>query len=276
MRENTDFWPQIKVACLRNGELLVPKETYFHSDCTISYLGRKLGKSVELRASARPSGRGATIVAFEGRGQGPLTKKRNLAETPGQCIFSKIIPVRYDPDKINPPFTRFPENHFRILEIKGNTLRHFEVAVVAHRGYFFVIKQLTRQGELFRDDGEVLFPPFVGWPEFTDLLSKIAKGRALKKTSAFKEPDPPEANGLGNFQGRSLWWNLAQGFGAILLRNGHGARLHRNNLRRENSHLPYLGPGELVEFEKLSLPNQTTERSTAFRQEVYAARVVVE
>ena len=270
-----DFWPWLKVECLRNGAPVPTKETYFHQDATITHLGR-LNDNIELRATVRPSGRGATIRALEVRGHGALVLKKDKGEKPGERVFSKNVLIRRN-DGLIPPFTRYPENHFRIIELCGNQLRHFEVALIAQNGRFFLVKQLTRSGELFRDD-EVVFPPLIGWQEFTDLLTEIAKGRALKHTSKAPMPTEPPApaNGLGNFQGRVLWWNLAQGFGAIQLRNGDAARLHRNNLRRPNSRLPYATPGELINFEKLSLPNQTTERSTQFRQEAYAATVVLQ
>lgn len=249
------------------------KESYFNQDSTIVHLG-KLGGHIEIRATVRPSGRGATIRAFEGRGHGALIPKKDRSEIRGQHVFSKTIPIRR-PDNINPPFTRYPENHFRILEIKGNQLRHFEVALIAQNGRFFLVKQLTRQSELFRDH-EVVFPPLLGWGEFTNFLTKAAAGRALKHTDKAPMPlESPAPNGLGNFQGRVLWWNLAQQFGAVQLRNGTAARLHRSHLTRKNSKLAYTVPGELVDFEKVSLPNQTTERQTEFRQELYAATVIV-
>ncbi|KKR02976.1 MAG: hypothetical protein UT31_C0034G0004 [Parcubacteria group bacterium GW2011_GWF2_39_13b] len=270
---HTDFWPWLKVECLKDGIPVKTKESYFNQDSTIIHLGKLDRGNVELRAIIRPSGRGATIRAFEGRGHGALVLKKDNGEKPGEHVFAKTVSIRRN-DGINPPFTRYPENHFRIVELCGNQLRHFEVALIAQNGRFFVVKQLTRAGELFRDE-EVVFPPLVGWEEFTDLLTEIAKGRALKHTSKAPMPAfPAPANGLGNFQGRVLWWNLAQQFGAIRLRNGSAARIHRSHLTRPNSRLAYAATGEIVEFEKLSLPNQTTDRSTEFRSEAYAAKVL--
>lgn len=272
MNTNTDFWPWLRVECLKNNVPVMTKESYFNADSTIIYLG-KLNGNIELRATIRPSGRGATIVAFEGRGHGQLVPKKDQSEKTGMHVFSKTVQIRRPNDRINPPFTRYPENHFRVLEVRGNTLRHFEVALIAQNGRFFMVKQLTRQGELFRDH-EVVFPPLLGWGEFTEFLTQLAKGRALKNTSkAPMPPEPPAPNGLGNFQGRVLWWNLAQQFGAVQLRNGTAARLHRSHLTRQNSKLAYASQGELVEFEKISLPNQTTNRQTEFHQELYAATV---
>lgn len=273
MSTNQDFWPWLKVECLKDGIPVKTKETYYHPDCTITHLGKFRG-NIELRAIIKPSGRGATIRAFEGRGQGPLAQKPDESEIRGQHVFSKTVPIRRK-DNINPSFTRYPENHFRILEIKGNTLRHFEVVLIAQHGRFFVVKQLTRAGELFRDE-EVVFPPLAGWLEFTEYLTKIAKGRALKHTSKAAPPEPLAAsNDLGNFQGRMVWWNMAQQFGSLRLRRGDVARVHRNNLRRPDSKLSYATPGDLVNFEKLSIPTQTTNRATEFPQEVYGATVVL-
>lgn len=273
MSTNTDFWPWIRVECLRNGAPVMTKESYFNADSSITHLG-KLNGNIELRATVKPSGRCATIGAFEGRGHGQLTPKKDQSEKAGVRVFSKHVQIRRTSDRINPPFTRYPENHFRVLEVKGNQLRHFEVALVAQNGKFFMVKQLTRQGELFRDH-EVVFPALLGWEEFTEFLTRLVKDRALKSTDKAPLPPAPLApNGLSNFQGRVLWWNLAQQFGAVQLRNGTAARLHRSHLNRPGSKLAYASQGELVEFEKISLPNQTTERQTEFRQELYAATVI--
>lgn len=268
-----EFYPSIRVACLKNGVSVSVRNWQHHPDCAIGEVG-KLSKhdKVELVVRISPLGRGNLWVAFEGRGQGPVVKKKNRAEVDGEKGFSKGIRIHKDPSSAQPPFTRYPENHFRILQVRGAYLRHFEVALIAQRGRFYVVKQLTRQGSLY-GDGEIIFPPFFEWPEITDFLTELAGTRGVKKVETYTPPPPPASNGLGNFQGRVLWWNMAQQFGAIQLRNGSAARVHRSKLERQGSRLAYLVTGEIVDFEMLQIPKQTTDRTSTFQQEAAGVRL---
>lgn len=268
-----EFYPQLKVACLKNGAPVEITDLQHHNDCTVGYAGKfSPPDRVELIITISPLGRGSLWCAIEGRGQGPVVRKKDKSEAEEQRIFSKVVRIHKNFDDPTPPFSRYPENHFRILEVRGSYLRHFEVALITQKGHFYVSKQLTREGSLY-GDGEIIFPPFAEWPEMTDFLTGLVGMRGVKKIESFIPPLPPAPNGIKNFQGRVLWWNMAQQFGAILLRNESTARVHRSNLKRSGNRLAYLVADEVVKFERLVIPKQITGRSTTFSQEAETVRL---
>ena len=166
--------------------------------------------------------------------------------------------------------TEYNDNNIRLLEIRGDVVGVYEIALVSIEGNFFVTQQCVYSTRCYRNAEEIWSPKFENWPQMLTLLKGLFNGANLPDVSEYKTPEEKTESFASNI-GRVLWWNCTQGFGAIQTSEGV-ARVHYSNVHRPGERLPYLKAGELVTFARLINPSQTQHRATTFKKEAKGIR----
>lgn len=182
-------------------------------------------------------------------------------------IFSKRISV-FKTD-FNILVTRYPENNLRVLiPESGGRLEIWEVAIVSQDGLFFLTTQMTYEAKCYRgENGEIICPRFeweTKWPQLMEIVKPIFGGAELSSISEYISPSPMKADGFPKNHGKVLWWNCAQGLGAIVLdTKGTLARVYWRDIISEKR-FKALEPGQIVSYQKLDIPPQIQGKPTGF------------
>ncbi|HEY4509882.1 MAG TPA: hypothetical protein VJC15_02750 [Candidatus Paceibacterota bacterium] len=165
-------------------------------------------------------------------------------------------------------YASYPENHLRIVEVTETRIRMWELAIISQDGEFFFTSQNTFDLALRRMTPEfeerLCFEQdrLKAWPQMVEFLEKLLGQPlfVLKENEEEKKPTIP---------GTVLWWNFAQGLGAIQTKNG-AARAHWSQVIQGNRKFRYLVKDERVSCELIPIPKPTQEdrvRPTAFERE---------
>lgn len=195
-------------------------------------------------------------LCFSVDGKKNITLMKLRSEDEHFSVFSKKISITKTNSNIL--ITRYPENNLRILfpEEKGR-FEIWEVAIVSQDGLFFLTSQMTYEAECFRGkDGKVICPRFeweTEWPQLMEIVKPIFEGVELQPISEYLPPSPPKAEGFPKNHGKVVWWNLAQGWGEIVLdERGTTAKVHWKGIQpNPKGRLRYLLPGQIISFRKL-------------------------
>ncbi|PIQ74029.1 MAG: hypothetical protein COV85_04330 [Candidatus Portnoybacteria bacterium CG11_big_fil_rev_8_21_14_0_20_44_10] len=273
------FCPEIHVTARVNGEIREPATSYLYPDASIHFVGKiTRGDAAELEVTIPCPASGTWIYAIETPGK-IVAQKKNWANNEGQLVYRKKITIHRDPMLYVGHYTRpnGGENFFRILVLQGDYLKHIEVSLISQKGKFFVGKQLTRQGRVYRDkNDQVIFPKFSDWPEMTEFLTGLMIGEKLEPMPDNASNDLPaiEPEELTGNTAETVWWSLTQQIGMVIDCQGRTARIHWENLKRPGSELAYLAPHEVIRFEKIGPPRQNPERKTTFKWEIFGAEII--
>ena len=176
--------------------------------------------------------------------------------------------------------TEYPNNNMRLVEIfDDGRVKMWEASLVSQGGDFFLVIQEVYEFRCY-DTGGVLCCPyfeteFRSWPQLILVLGRLFHSLGIDLPQWHGEL--PEADllfeGLGQVTAGVLWFNVAQGIGAVQTRDG-SARVHWSQITRNGSRLAYLVPGETVQFTAMRTRYQTKARKTSFSREVVGVRLI--
>lgn len=247
-----------------------------------------LGEELQFRALQRtPDGIGhfyldchvpaeqKGIYVFNVDGKKNVVLMRNHSLEPSIALFS--IGIKATGENYGILTTEYPQNNLRLLVLKQNGwLEVWEIAIVSQDGLFFLTEQLIYEAQCFLDEfGEVICPRLDKWPQLVKVLQLLVKKEELSPVSEYSPPAVPKFGGPFQ-QGKVLWWNYAQGLGAIVIdKKGTQARVYWRNLAlSETGRLRALFPNQIVSYERLVLPHQTKGRTTGFLFEAVGVKVI--
>lgn len=154
----------------------------------------------------------------------------------------------------------YPENHLRLLSLTPEHIGMWEIAVVSQRGAFFLTLQETVAISLRRGIGGILYgvgPRLQNWPQMKKFLEDLLGERLLM----LGEESPKEVP-LGGV----IWYNLAQGLGAIQTVKG-AARVHWSQAAPREDGFRYLQQGERVNYQITPVILKQGMRPTSFQWE---------
>jgi cold shock CspA family protein len=171
--------------------------------------------------------------------------------------------------------TEYPNNNCRIMRIyKNGHVEMWEIAVISQNGNFFLTTQKTYNVNCYNNEGKLDCPKFSKWPQVLNLLFSSLYYKNLPLISEYQEEKMIRPGELPKEIGHVQWWNIAQGFGAIMTPNGP-ARVHWKNIFPSNGdRFARLNAGGRVRYQKLITPNQTKARSTNFRLEAVGVKTI--
>jgi len=184
-------------------------------------------------------------------------------------IFSTNVDIK-EYDKHPGLFiTLYPMNHLRLLQAGENgRVKMWEASIVSQNGKFFFKRQKVYDTFCFQNSHGLKCHQFEKWPQMMILLSQLYTGR---KISSFNiQPDPPvTADGLEANMGRVIWYNYAQGVGAVATKVGP-ARVHWSQIpKRTPNGFAFLKKGEIVSYLGMRTPHQPFGyRLTGFQREL--------
>jgi len=195
-------------------------------------------------------------LCFNVDGNKNITLMKLRSEDERFSVFSKKISITKT--DFNILTTRYPENNLRILfpEEKGR-FEIWEVAIVSQDGLFFLTEQKTYEAQCFREDnGKMICPRFetkTQWPQLMTVVKPILEKEELPPTPKNTPPSPTKAMGFSKNHGKVVWWNLAQGWGEIVLdAKGTTAKVHwKGILPNPKRRLKSLLPGQIISYRKL-------------------------
>ncbi len=183
------------------------------------------------------------------------------------------------PPAVEIPTALYP-NSLRLVEEKPRGLFEvWEVALISQMGNFFLTVQKNFEMRACRDGEQVVFPGFENWPHggeleaIQDFVLPLLAGKfeELESLDSCQQPQADaSANGLDQRTGQVLWWNYAQGLGAILTSKGP-ARVRWWNIAKR-PRLAFLEQGEKVRYIRLLRP--VTRHYTHFEWEAMGVRAV--
>ena len=243
------------------------------------YIGElNLGKAL-LEARIEP---GNNIFGFNVDGNKNVTPRKNWGEVESPQIDRKLykakIQIKSNEEGIL--HTEYAENNIRLIELdlrEGN-FQTWEIALVSQDSVFFVTVQKVYEGQCYLNKGTILCPEFNKWPQLVQYVSGLIRSKGnidrLPPISQYKRKEEEiNAQGLDKNTGRVIWFNCAQGFGAIITSEGV-ARVRWNKITREDFRMALLIPKEIVSYERLISPEQTNLRKTSFRIEAVGVRPI--
>lgn len=226
--------------------------------------------------------RGFPFIGIKVDGKKNVVKKKDWSEAEGIKVFQAVIPIK-TAEKGGMNHTEYPDNNLRLLEIHPNGhVALWEISLVSQEGYFFLTTQKVYCDQCYRDGDRIFCAPFVKWPQLTGpmpedgfnriTLTNLLKIENLPLVCDYKSTQTAR-NGLRPNTGRVLWFNLAQGYGAMNTPKGM-ARVHWTQIMKEGR-LAFFETGDLVSYKYLTKPNQTKARKTTFPREAYVVSLLL-
>lgn len=182
--------------------------------------------------------------------------RRTISSLEGGRCFMTNIGLSRTPTGVL--YAKSPQNTINLLEVadSGQAVL-WDVALVSQGGRdnFFVTIQRKYVFRCFKDgEGRLACPAFLEkWPEFVGRIAELT----MDKVNGFAmvEEYEPEAefdnSGLFDGQGRVLWYNLASGFGAVILANGETASAHWSKVKERFGRFMALTPGLVVTIDQV-------------------------
>lgn len=263
----------IKLKVSFDGKTLIPEED--------GYLGEgiRLGQ-FNLQCSIRKREKFMPFC-FSVDGKKNVTLMKERWEDDGFRIFyKKISVVKTD---FNILTTRYSENNFRVLiSESGGNFEIWEIAIVSQNGFFFLTTQrLYDEAKWYkRESKEIVCPRFeweTKWPQLLSVVRPIFEGEELSPISGYIAPSPIKAENLPPKHGVVVWWNIAQGLGAIILnKKGTQARVHWKGIILPDikGRLRVLLPGQIITYNRLISPSQSNNRTTGFLFEAVGVKYI--
>lgn len=233
------------------------------------YVGQlKSEEKAVLRLDVNEKGK---VFVFTVDGKKNVALKRDESADFGletMDIYRMTIPIKMSLQGI--PHTEYPGNNLRVLNIGDRGLVQIvEIALISQGGEFFVTQQETYYTRAYQKDGEIVVPKFDRWPQMAGLIKDLLGDfvGTLKDASEYIPDDEDSGEQLVPGIGRVLWYNHAQGFGALATSQG-GARVHWSQIKKQGPQfLSSLHPRQFVRYEALHIPVQTKPRPTSFKLE---------
>lgn len=262
----------VRVEVWFEGEKISPdKDGYLGSDL----LFRKREKQISLFTLNCYVPKMERIYGMVVDGKKNVVLMKNRSRDSSVTLFSIKIPAK--DTNYGVLATEYPQNNMRLLILKEGYFEIWELAIVSQDGLFFLTEQRTYESQCFLDEnGEVVCPQLAKWPQLIQLLKSLVKEEKLLPSSKYVPLPTPKAEGLSFKQGRVVWWNYAQGLGAIVIdKKGTQARVHWSKIVLDQSGgLRALQPGQIVSYQKLVLPRQSKGRITGFLYEAVGVKAI--
>ena len=220
---------------------------------------------------------GRAIHAFGVDGKKNVIPRRDLArdEEPAREGKHYRANVQIKTSLENVLHTEYPDNNIRLLEVLSEgRFRIWEVALVSQGGDFFVTVQKTYEAYCYRDGEKFACPQFAKWPQLVAFLEKLFEGKVdeLPLVASYQPEPKTSTEGLAPSTGKVLWFNFAQGVGAIITSKGT-ARVHWTQVAKRGRRA-YLLPGESVRYSSLKAPQNTKLRSSSFAKEAVRVKAL--
>lgn len=202
--------------------------------------------------------------------------KKNWAEhTEPHSVYRRKVPCQSSAEGWH--YAPYPGNKISLLEIgERGHLTLWEVALISQRGEFFLTTQKAREVRWFRADSGVLAcPTWKDWPQMHAFIEPLLLDAELPSILEYMRENEavPNAADLEPNTGRVIWYNLANGLGAILAPTGEEARVHWTQIA-PRGRLAYLAKGERVSFKELRKPIQTGLYTTTFLWEAVGVKAL--
>ena len=239
------------------------------------YIGTlRANETIELHAFL-PANRAQQLRAINVDGQKNVVWKKAPLATSSDVLYTHQVRIMAGKDR-NPPYVAYPHNNFRLVEfLSAGQIRLWEVALVAQNGEFFLSGQPTYLFQAHRFGQRMVIPGLDKWPQLEELLISALQPQ-LEKLPELKAPVPqkedvspsPLASGMGVV----LWYNIAQGMGAIQTHEGP-ARVHWSQVVKDSGRLACLAEGQRVKYVALRSPKASV-RGTSFEREAIGVSVV--
>ncbi len=242
------------------------------------------------------------FFALERQGAIHAILKKDYVQDPMTRKYKRVIEILHGD---NGPYTAYPANHFKLLELyKGGKFKVWEIAVTMRgQGQFFLTTQAVWNEQAYRDGSTVVLPAISDWVSLRKVMFMTPEERAamemqrkqknkksfvslvpadhenllqlrnLDPVSKYQPRPLTTANGLEKNQGRILWWNDAHGIGACITTSGP-ARIHRDNLVPREENFITFEKGEVVSFTQLVPPMIKKGEKTEFRFEAVGVEAV--
>lgn len=230
------------------------------------------------------------FYAVDVDGNKRIVQRRNLNERsgvlvkPGKC-WEQRVTVKVTDKGEQTAHTEYPNNSVRVLQFgEEGKVTVWEISMISQAGNFFLavssfdVRVYTAQGgKTFHTMG--FSKPWKVMSEFIIAVARVEYDPAtLLPLSLYTEAQQKNAHGLAPHTGCVLWWSVSQGFGSIVTNNHHGesvvARVHWQNLVRENSRFAHLVAGEVVSYTALNEPQNTKGRGTTFQVEAVGVKLL--
>lgn len=234
------------------------------------YVGKLTPDRVLIKAYVIPD----NIYAFtvDGRKNVLLKKDRRSLTSEKSKYYRARVQIKNSEEGVY--YAEYPSNHFRLLELEPNgTVKIWEIALISQDGEFFLTVQKTYEVRCYRNGQRIVCPQFDKWPQMVELLGRLLKD-SLQELALVREYQPESeftSDGLASKTARVLWFNLAQGLGALLTPEGV-ARVHWSEIAKR-PRLAFLTPRELVSYKSLRTPIQKS-RSTTFQKEAIGVKPI--
>jgi hypothetical protein len=212
------------------------------------------------------------FYGLERVGQLDVTLKRDHSEEDNIKIYIRNIPVFDGGTK--GPYTKYPDNHFKLLEILvTGHFRIWEIAITKRGGVFYLSTQPVWDEYAFRKGNKVVVPAMPAWESLRKILQGLIKPSYLASTKSYEPKPAITTEGLVTKQGRVIWWNEANGIGALATATGI-ARFHRRNLVVQHEWVTF-EKGEIVKYKNLTIPHLNEgEKTTSFKLEAIGVEKV--
>lgn len=215
------------------------------------------------------------IYAFDVDAKKNINFKKDHTLDPVEgSMFLSNIRIKTGDDGVY--HTEYPQNNFRLLRIyKNGHIEMWEISVISQNGNFFLTTQKTYNTNCYNNKGNLDCPKFSKWPQMLNLLLSSLVIKNLPLISEYEEEKMIRSGELPQGIGHVQWYNIAQGFGAIMTPNGP-ARVHWKNIFPVNGdRFVSLVPGSRIRYQKLIAPKQTKARSTNFRLEAAGVSAIL-
>jgi len=178
-------------------------------------------------------------------------------------------------------YTRYPDNLLKVARIGlGGKIEIWEIAVISQEGDFFLTVQRLYEAQALKSEkGSIKIPEFdQKWPQLAQLIRQVTTTMGLSleaESTAHQTVEENLAGDLSENEGRVVWYNAANGVGAIVLGDGSQARVYWKEISQRDLGRRYLVKGEKVRYATLKTPDVSpTKRQTGFQKEAIGVTLI--
>ncbi|MEX0934782.1 MAG: hypothetical protein WDZ70_00455 [Candidatus Paceibacterota bacterium] len=196
------------------------------------------------------------------------------------AVYTRVVDIKLSDRKPHVFHTEYPQNSIRLVgRVSETEIRAWQIALVSQNGFFHLTSFVSHEGQVYRkEDGSVTAPVLHKWTGHEKVLTPLFRCLSVPPLEEY-EPyneflDDVELPPEHQKENRAvvLFFNPARGFGALKTRRGEIVRFHWTAIDRNGGRLKHVDRGEIVHFSQVDEPEQTTHRTTSFKQE--AGRVI--
>ena|GEM_PF-5875655 len=165
-------------------------------------------------------------------------------------LFEQAVSIALSASSPAVAYAPAATNSLQLLEFTETGFRQYQVCLVGQNGQFFLCVQLSYEGGLYCQYGELRCPELEQtWWQLAEAIACVPDPAAFPRLNR-QLPPPPKTSlkGLPGNTGQVAWYNLASGYGEVETRRNEQIAIRWPKAPIRANGMRYVLAGEIVTF----------------------------